>query len=108
MKFPVELLLNLAKHLNMRELIEWRQICKEWKCFIDEFCLDELILFINFYPTLELWKITGQPIDLQKAIVLTSDRCLSDSGFRYTLRNLKRLFLVVKKNEKAYYKLGMI
>lgn len=56
-------------------------ICKQWRCFIDEFCLDELILFINnFCPTLELWRTNdGQP---------PSDHCLLDSVTRSgTLRS---------------------
>ena len=107
MRIPVELLLNLAEHLNLRELIKCRLVCKQWRCFIDQFCLDELVLFIRYYPTLEIWKLDGKPIDLRKAISLGSDRCLSDDGFRYIFRNLRKLFLTIRSEQKAYYKLGM-
>ena len=41
MRINVELLTNLSKHLERREPIKWRLVCKQWRSFIDEFCLDE-------------------------------------------------------------------
>lgn len=106
MRVPTELILNFAKHLDTLELIKWRLVCKEWRRFIDEFCLDELILFINFYPTLELWQFNSEPINLRKAICLTSDQCLSDSGFKQAFLNVKKFYLVIKSNQKVHYQIG--
>ena len=107
MRIPVELVLNLAEHLDVIEILKFRLVCKEWRCFVDEVCLHQLVLFINVYPTLEIWKLDGKPIDFRRVIFLRSDRCLSDEGFRYTFRNLKKLYLTIRNGQKAHYKLGM-
>lgn len=104
----MELLPNITEHLHTTEILKCRLVCKEWRCYIDEFCLDELILFISFYPTLELWKANSEPIDFKRMLFLTSDRCLSDEGFKYTFRNVRKLLLTIRNEQEASYKLGAI
>ena len=106
MRIPVELLLEITRHLATKEIIKWRLVCKEWRRFIDEFCLDELILFVNVCPTLELWKSTGKPIDFKRILSLTSDRCLTDHGFLAMFRNVKKRFLVIRNEHEAFYQIG--
>lgn len=106
MKIPVELLFEITRHLATKEIIKCRLVCKEWRCFIDEFCLDELILFVNVYPTLELWKSNSEPIDFGRLLFFASDRCLSDSRFLCMFRNVKKLFLTIRSEQKAFYQLG--
>ena len=106
MKIPVELLLELTRHLTTKEIIKCRLICKEWMWFIDEFCLDELILFINIYPTLELWKSNSKPIDFKRLLFFASDRCLSDCRFLSIFRNVKKLFLTIRSEQEAFYQIG--
>ena len=110
MRIPVELLLIISKHLGcVRDLVKLRQVCKEWRSFVDEFCLDELVLFVGVYPTLELWKTNSQPIDFKRLVCLPSDRCpLDHKGFRYTFRNVKRLFLSIRSESEVSYRLGKI
>ena len=108
MRLPVELFLIISKHLDdARDLVRLRQVCREWRSFVDEFCLDELILFVGVYPTLELWRTNSQPIDFKKLICFPSDRCpLDHEGFRYTFRNIKRLFLSIRSEKQVSYQLG--
>ena len=106
MRIPIELLLDLTKHLDTRAIIKCRLVCKEWKCFIDEFCLEELVLFINFYPTLELWKFNSKPINFKRMLFFTSDRCLSDDRSRCIFRNVKKLFLTIRNDQEAFYRIG--
>lgn len=109
MKIPIELLLNLSKFLSIHDRIRFRCVCKEWRSFIDEFCLDELVLFIREHPTLELWSHNSKAIEFRNVIVLQSDRCLSDeSGFKYVFRNIKRLFLCIRIPCDTAYRLGEI
>ena len=106
MIIPTELLLNLSRHLCIADLIRWRLVCHEWRSFIDEFCLGELALFINVYPTLELWRHNGKAIKFSNLIFLRSDRCLGDEGFKKVFRNVKDLFLCIRSEEDAAYQLG--
>jgi hypothetical protein len=107
MSFPTELLLDLSKYLNIKSLINFRLVCRSWRCFIDEFCLKELILFINVYPTLELWKCNSEPVDFKNVIFLKSDNCFSDNGFKYMFRNIKKFYLSIKTQKEIIYKLGI-
>ena len=104
----MELLPNITKHLEVIEILECRLVCKEWRCFIDEFCLDELILFISVYPTLELWKANSEPIDFKRMRFFTSDQCLSDERFKYMFRNIRKLFLTIRNEQETSYKIGAI
>lgn len=106
MKIPVEILPCLTKHLDTLEILKLRLVCKTWRCYIEEFCLDELILFINVYPTLELWKSNSEPIDFKRMLFFASDRCLSDERFKNTFRNVKKLFLTIRNKQKASYRIG--
>lgn len=109
MRIPIELLLNLSKFLNIRDRIRLRCVCKEWRSFIDEFCLDELVLFIRVHPTLELWSHNSKAIEFRNLIFSQSDRWHSDAnGFKFVFRNVKRLFLCIRNQEDAAYRLGEI
>ena len=106
---PVELLLNLSKFLNIRDRLRLRCVCKEWLTFIDEFCLDELVLFIRVYPTLELWNHNSRAIEFRNVIFLRSDGCLlDDARFQHVFRNVRNLFLSVRAVEDVHYRLGEI
>ena len=106
MRLPVEILSAITKHLDTRAILKCRLVCKEWRCFIDEFCLDELVLFVNSYPTLELWKSTSKPIDFKRTLSFTSDRCLSDDRFRLLFKNVEKLFLFIRNEEETSYRIG--
>lgn len=105
-RIPVELLLNLSKFLSIRDRLRLRCVCKEWRSFIDEFCLDELVLFLHVHPTLELWSYNSKPIEFRNLVFLQSCGCLWEDGFKYVFRNVKRLFLCIWQQEDAAYRLG--
>ena len=106
-QIPIELLLNLSQFLGIRDRLRLRFVCKEWRSFIDEFCLDELVLFIRVHPALELWHHNSQAINFRNLIFLRSDHCLSDeNGFKYVFRNVQRLFLYIWSQEDVAYRLG--
>ena len=107
MRIPIELLLNLSQFLGIRDRLRLRCVCKEWRSFMDEFCLEELVLFLHIHPTLELWSYNSKAIEFRNLVFLRSYRCLSDEiGFKYAFRNVKKLFLCIWQQEDAAYRLG--
>ena len=98
---PEVALIRVLNHLQVRDQMNTRLVCRYWKLITDNFARrNELILFLQTYPSPVYWFYNRSEADLGNAFLLTTRAFLKSEFFLSYFRRVRRLMIVHKKSTK--------
>lgn len=96
----INILPEIFMNLPMKDVLKSRQVCRAWRCVVDQGFLKELCLYVRGTYAPDVWVIDCKLIDPRTVLTVHHLNVLSDPNFIQMFRNLKRLMIKYPRNER--------